>query len=207
MNIKRIIAGILESNGYIIYADNKSDLGELSSCLIIDPGYDFKKYLEVLEELSLTCSGILLTHNHYDHVGAVQSLVNHTGADVYMHENDLPGYSDEVDIVLKGGEKLKLSPGLDIDVIHTPGHTAGGLCFANFKEKKIFTGDTVFNVDLGRTDLPDGSENDLVNTVKNIINVWEDDTIIYPGHGDPATMAYVRKNNKEFYDIVERGYR
>ena len=91
----------------------------------------------------------------------------------------------------------------EIRVIHTPGHTHGGVCYYSEKSKAVFTGDTVFNVDLGRTDLSDGSEKEMQDSIRNIISLWGNDMIIYPGHGDACTMKYVRKNNKEFKETLK----
>ena len=101
---------------------------------------------------------------------------------------------EDGDVIDVDGESLK--------VIHTPGHTRGSVCFYTEKTKVCFTGDTIFNVDLGRTDLESGSDNDMIATVKNIIDKWPNDITIYPGHGDQATMKKVRQINTEFLYIM-----
>ena len=197
MRIKRIIGGSLESNGYIIYT-NASD-----TCFIIDPGYNAQAFVNYMEGERLKCEGILLTHNHYDHVGAADKLAMDVAAKVYMHANDAQDYKGKVDVILYGGEKLNTGQ-LEIEVIHTPGHSSGSVCFAEWDAKAIFTGDTVFNVDLGRTDLKSGSEYQMVASIRDIVDRWSNDITIYPGHGDPATMKWVREHNHEYEGIVKK---
>lgn len=195
MKIKRLIGGCLESNGYIIYDK------EGGECYIIDPGYNSEKFIHQVEELSLEPKGILLTHHHYDHVGAVAKIKDITGCPIYLHKDDCDQYKKPVDVMLEDGDKLMLSDEV-INVIHTPGHTKGGVCYYSEKSKLAFTGDTIFNVDLGRTDLEDGSPKEMEDSIRNIINGWTNEIIIHPGHGDPCTMKFVRMHNQEFLDIV-----
>lgn len=195
MKIKRIVGGNLESNGYILYQYEGSD------CFVIDPGYNPEKYIKLIKELKLHVKGILLTHHHYDHVGGVQKIRATFDCPVMLHRGDLTMYKETVDQVLEGEELLMLEEE-EIKVIHTPGHTEGCVCYYSEKSKVAFTGDTVFNVDLGRTDLKDGSDYKMYDTIKNIIDKWSNEITIYPGHGDSCNMKFVRKYNLEFLDIV-----
>ncbi|MFV0515917.1 MAG: MBL fold metallo-hydrolase [Aminipila sp.] len=195
MRIFTIIGGNLESNGYIIY---NSVGGE---GFVIDPGYNATKFANKIEELKLNIKGILLTHHHNDHTGAVDKLSAMLSCPIYLHGEELDMYKSRVDILLEDGMKLSLD-GEEIQVLHTPGHTKGSVCFLSNKSKLVFTGDTIFNVDLGRTDLKDGSEREMISSIKNVINLWGNDITIYPGHGEFCSMKYVRKNNKEFLDII-----
>ena len=195
MNIKRIIGGNLESNGYIIY--NKEGMG----CYVIDPGYNPDKYIKFIHEKGLNPLGILLTHHHYDHVGGVAKIRSTFECPVMLHRGDLDMYREPVDHVLEDQEVLMLE-GEEIRVIHTPGHTEGGVCYYSEKNKLAFTGDTIFNVDLGRTDMKDGNEAKMIETVKNILDKWSNEITIYPGHGDSCNMKFVRKYNTEFLDIM-----
>ena len=120
---------------------------------------------------------------------------------LYIHKADTDMYKKTVDVMLEGDDKLTLSRE-EIIVIHTPGHTMGSVCFYSEKSKLAFTGDTIFNVDLGRTDLSDGSQKEMEASIRNIISKWSNEITIYPGHGDSCTMKYVRKNNQEFLDIL-----
>lgn len=195
IKIRRLVTGDLESNGYIVYCEGESN------CIIIDPGYEPKRYLRQLERLGLKVSGILLTHHHYDHVGAVRDIADRYKCPVYLHKNDCGRYGGHVDIPLEDGMEILLGSTI-IRVIHTPGHTEGSVCYFAAESKLVFTGDTIFNVDLGRTDLEDGSPEKMAESIASIISKWENDITIYPGHGDPATMEYVRSHNKEYLELI-----
>jgi glyoxylase-like metal-dependent hydrolase (beta-lactamase superfamily II) len=197
MKIKRIVGGNLESNGYIIYQK------EGGHCFVIDPGYNAEKFTKQIKDMRLKLEAILLTHHHYDHTGAVVRLSELQECPVYMHWGDLDMYKAPIDVTLEDGMTLDLE-GEEIIVIHTPGHTEGGVCFYSEKSKLAFTGDTIFNVDLGRTDLKDGCDYKMEDSIREIINKWGNDITIYPGHGDSCNMKFVRKYNKEFLDIVGR---
>lgn len=196
MRIKRLIGGNLESNGYIIYDKEQGE------CFVVDPGYNGERFVQIINELGLKMKGILLTHHHYDHVGGVDKIRSLTGCPVYLHRADSDMYRKHVDIMLENGDKLMLGND-EIRVIHTPGHTKGGVCYFSQQSKTAFTGDTLFNVDLGRTDLADGSQSEMESTIRDIIDLWGNDITIYPGHGDSCNMKYVRKYNQEFLDIVK----
>lgn len=197
MKIKRIVGGNLESNGYIIYQK------EGGSCFIIDPGYNGDKFAKLIKELKLKPEGILLTHHHYDHTGAADRVRELTDAPIYMHWGDLDIYKDSVDVTMEDGMSLDLD-GEEIIVLHTPGHTEGGVCFYSHKSKVAFTGDTIFNVDLGRTDLKDGCDYKMEESIRDIVDKWGNDITIYPGHGDSCNMKFVRRYNREFLDIVNK---
>ena len=195
MKIKRIVGGNLESNGYVIYDKEQGE------CFIVDPGYNGEKYVKLIGELGLTLKGILLTHHHYDHVGGVDKIKAATGCPVYIHRADSDMYKKHADVLLERGDKITLGDE-EIKVLHTPGHTRGSVCFYSELSKLAFTGDTIFNVDLGRTDLTDGSPTDMEYSIRDIIDLWSNEITIYPGHGDSCNMKYVRKYNQEFLDIV-----
>ena len=195
MKIKRFIGGILESNGYVLYQQ------EGSACYVVDPGYSSKTFIKYIEEMKLDLKGILLTHYHSDHVGAVRKLSDHFGCPVALHRGDMDLYRDNVDTPLEDGMTFDLD-GETIKVVHTPGHTSGSVCFYSEKSKLAFTGDTIFNVDLGRTDLQGGSEREMINSCREIIDKWSNEIFIYPGHGDGCNMKKVRKINHEFLSIV-----
>lgn len=190
-----MIGGNLESNGYVIYDKEQGE------SYIIDPGYNGEKYVKLIGDLGLTLKGILLTHHHYDHVGGVDKIKAMTGCPVYIHRADGGMYKKPADVLLENGDKLLLGEE-EIKVLHTPGHTRGSACFYSEQSKLAFTGDTIFNVDLGRTDLVDGSPTDMEYSIRDIIDLWSNEITIYPGHGDSCNMKYVRKYNREFLDIV-----
>ena len=197
MKIKRFTGGTLESNGYVLY------VREGGSCFIIDPGYDPKVFLVYIRDMKLDLKGIILTHHHYDHTGAVDRIKNETGCPVYLHREDRDMYGNQVDVYMEDSDIIDLD-GVQLEVIHTPGHTRGSVCIFDGKDRVCFTGDTIFNVDLGRTDLEDGSEEQMIRSITEIIDRWPNDIMIYPGHGDGCTMKKVRKINREFTDIIER---
>jgi len=196
MKVRRLTGGELEGNGFVIY--NK----EGGNCYIIDPGSNPEKFLKFTKENKLGISGILLTHHHFDHVGGVKKIRDLKECPVYLHRGDLDMYRDEVDVILEGGETIMLDEEA-IKVLHTPGHTEGGVCFFSEKSKLAFTGDTIFNVDLGRTDMKDGDPRKMERSIREIISRWDNEIMIYPGHGDPCNMKFVRRMNREFLDIVE----
>lgn len=196
MKIKRFIGGMLESNGYVIF---QKEGGE---AFLIDPGYNSKVFIEYIKAHDFTLKGILLTHHHYDHVGAVERVKDVFDCPVYLHRRDCDMYRKNVDVYMEDGDILYLEDEA-IKVINTPGHTHGSVCFYSEKSRLCFTGDMIFNVDLGRTDLEDGSENEMRDSIVNIIDKWPNDIMIYPGHGDGCTMKKVRKINNEFLELTE----
>jgi len=200
MKIKRFIGGVLESNGYVIYRN------EGGSCFIIDPGYKPKVFIDFIIEKGLTLKGILLTHHHYDHVGAVERIREAFECPVYMHRRDCDAYGKKVDVYMEDGDVIDLD-GEEIRVVSTPGHTGGSVCFLSDKSKVAFTGDTLFNIDLGRTDFEDGSEEEMIDSIRNVVDKWGNDITIYPGHSEGCTMKKVREINKEFIDIIRKGER
>ncbi len=195
MKIKRIVTGMLEENGYIIYDK------EGGEAWIIDPGENPRKFIKAIKELELVVKGILLTHHHSDHTGAVGALSGEFDCPVAIHWGDEAMYKKPVDRLLSHGDVLALGEE-SLTVLHTPGHTEGGVCFYCEKSRLAFTGDTIFNVDLGRTDLKDGDESKMEDSILNIISKWENDIMIYPGHGDPCNMKFVRKSNSEYLAIT-----
>jgi len=198
MNIERIVCGSLEENCYIIY---KHDGGH---AYIIDPGYDLKRTQDFVKGHGLEVQAILLTHAHPDHCNKANALGEYFGVPVCAHRKELDYYKGgrlSVEKLFEGGETLDLD-GDPILVQHTPGHTAGGLCYYSEKSRVAFTGDTIFNVDLGYTHFAGGSSAQMKESLRSVVNKWDNDVTIYPGHGDPATMKDVRKENREFVDMV-----
>lgn len=192
LKVKGFTGGNLAANGYVVY---QSD-GE--SCYIIDPGYNPKKFIKFVQDHGLTCRGIILTHLHHDHTGAAENVsqILHD-CPIYMHEADAFIYKGRVDHCLTEGCKLDLD-GEVLRVIHTPGHTQGSICVMAEKSRICFTGDTLFDTDLGRSDLAGGDEKQMEDTVRDVLDKWENDVFIYPGHDGGCTMKQVRKYNTEF---------
>lgn len=195
MEIKRIIGGSLESNGYIIY-----DLLSREA-LIIDPGYRGKVFLKFLEENRLRLGAIILTHHHYDHVGAVKKIAGDTGCDVYMHSLDSVHFKEKTIAI---GENDRLHVGKhEARILHLPGHTAGGIAIYFENDKVMFTGDTLFALEIGLTDLEDGSPQDMAKSLHRLVDEIPGDVMIYPGHGTSMTMRFVEKENIELKEALE----
>lgn len=197
MKIKRLVGGSLESNGYIISRMRGG------SCYVIDPGYEPKRFIAYIAEQGLAMQGVILTHHHYDHVGGAEKLRDYFECPVMMHEQDAFVYRQPVDRLLADGDEIDLD-GETLRVYHTPGHTRGSICILSEKSKVVFTGDTIFDTDLGRTDLADGSPQDMIRSCKAVIDKWSNDYTIYPGHDSAATMKQVRQYNQEFLDCLEK---
>lgn len=191
MKIKRFIGGSLMSNGYVLYQK------EGGSCYIIDPGYTPKNFIDFVREKNLQAMGIIATHLHHDHTGAAEAVSDVLNCPIFMHQADAFVYKGRVDHLLSDGEILELE-GEPLKVILTPGHTEGSICLMSEKSRVCFTGDTIFDTDLGRSDLAGGSERDMMHSVRDIIDRWENDIFIWPGHDNGCTMKQVRIYNTEF---------
>ena len=181
--------------------------------IVIDPGASAKALYEEIKKLDCVCEAILLTHGHFDHADGVDELKALTGAKVYAHEDEKkvlndPSYnlSDDfvatgskydADVFVNDSEHLKLS-GFDIAVIHTPGHTPGGICFYIEEEKILFSGDSLFNQSIGRTDFLGGSASQLIRSIKEKLLCLPDDVNVYPGHGAATSIGYEKKYNPFF---------
>ena len=202
MILKTLIVGELETNCYILRDENTNE------GIIIDPGGDFKEIEKVLEELYLEIKYIVLTHGHGDHIGVLAELKKKTCAQILIHKEDAEMLSDpvknlsilsytpisvpEADRLLKDEDKIKIGK-IELEVLHTPGHTQGSISL--WTDKIIFTGDLIFYGSVGRTDLPGGSYQKLLRSIQDKILDKEDDTIIYPGHGPSTTVGEERMNN------------
>ncbi len=196
MKIKRFVGGSLESNGYII------SVRAQGNCYIIDPGYEPAKFIKYIESEKLNLIGIILTHHHHDHVGAAAKISGYFDCPVMMTFEDSLMYKGKVQKYLINGDKLDLD-GEILEILVTPGHTYGSICIVSPKSNVVFTGDTIFDTDLGRTDLEDGSWSDMVDSCKMVIDKWPDRYTIYPGHDASATMKTVRQYNAEFLQCLE----
>ena len=176
MLIKKLIVGMLQTNCYILAGDERG--------IIIDPGDEVDRILEEVGDLKVDL--ILLTHNHFDHVGALSATVRATSAPVAIHPLD---NIDAANKDLKDGEKIPFDD-KEILVMHTPGHTQGGCCF--LLEGILFSGDTLFPGGWGNTAFPGGSERDIFRSIREKLMKLPDETIVYPGHGDSTTIGEER---------------
>ena len=183
--------GAYQTNCYIIHEESSK------TCCVIDPGYDADRILDKLDALGLPLEAVLLTHGHFDHVGAVKDLAAETQCDVYLHSEDLtmpPMMTAGALYYTKTyaeGSLLKLA-GLEISVLHTPGHTPGSVCL--LADNTIFSGDTLFQGSCGRTDLPGGDWATITKSLARLANL-EGNFWVYPGHGPSTTLRDEKKYN------------
>ncbi len=192
--IKTIIAGMYEENCYLIMDENSKELA------IIDPGGQANLLIKEIERLSAKTKFILLTHGHMDHVGAVVELINKFKIPFYMNakeeefmgDNFVFGELPKASGDLKEGDTLRLGKHL-IKVIETPGHTVGGVCF--LVDDKLFTGDTLFQGSIGRSDFPGGNGMLLVKNIKEKLLPLGDNIKVFPGHGGASNIGYEKRNN------------
>ena len=198
MNIRTYPLGQLQTNCHLVWAEGSK------SCAVIDPGYHADRILEITRELGLGIDAILLTHGHFDHVGAVEELVEETGCKLWMHESDWSKTNSPMNNFLfpiancdfceiqfcEDFEEITAG-GLTFTVRHTPGHSSGSVCF--FCGDALFSGDTLFAGGCGRTDLG-GDWNTIVQSLQMLRDL-PGDYRVFPGHGSATTLERERKNN------------
>ncbi|NMB33878.1 MAG: MBL fold metallo-hydrolase [Clostridium sp.] len=186
--------GLFSSNCYIVGKNNEG--------IIIDPGCDPDKIMEVVQKRNLSIKYIIITHGHIDHMISTEEIRKRTGADVLIHEddaemlinselNDALGFGmgkicKKADRLLQDGDIIEVG-GISFEIIHTPGHSRGCICIK--AGKTVFTGDTLFKMGVGRTDLPGGNTSILLNSIKTKLLTLGDDVIVYPGHGASTTIG------------------
>ena len=178
--------------------------------VIVDPGEEPKRILTAVEELGLGIDAILVTHCHFDHIGAVAPVAEATGAPVYCPEIEVPVLADimafvpmpgigpyesyEADEKVAGGERLSLA-GLEIDVLFTPGHSPGHVTYAIPDHEALFSGDVLFQGSVGRTDLPGGDWPTLLESIRALVDGYPPETAVYPGHMGNTTLGAERATN------------
>ena len=210
--VRTIPVGLLQCNCTV--------LGEPESrqAVVVDPGDEGQKVLDVLREEGLTCRAILNTHTHIDHVGANQALKEATGARLLLHEADLPLYDNlgaqalmlggimpappraGVDETIHQGDRVRAG-GVVAEVLHTPGHTPGSLCFHLDGEALLLSGDTLFAGSIGRTDLWGGDYDQEIASIRERLLALDDRTRVIPGHGPETTIGRERRRNPFLADL------
>jgi hydroxyacylglutathione hydrolase len=204
MDVRMFTVGPVAENTYIFRREDSD------RALIVDPGEEPDRLLAAIDELGVTLDGILLTHTHFDHVGAVAPVAKATGAEVWVPEiekvvlDDImafvpwPGFgpfeSYDAEHTLSGGEKLELA-GFDIDVLFTPGHSPGHVTFSIPDESAVFSGDVLFEGSVGRTDLPGGDWGTLLESIRGLVEVLPEETTVYPGHMGITSLGAERAGN------------
>lgn len=204
MMIKTIIAGPFETNCYIVHNEiNKSAI------LIDAPPQSFEEVNEFLSKKNLNLEYLILTHGHIDHIADANKFKTNFNTKILMHRNDLfwihpPDFmlnlvnndytQFDVDIILNGEEIINSALG-KFKILHTPGHTQGGICIYFEKDNILFTGDTLFQESVGRVDLPGGSMDSLIKSIIEKLFTLPNETIVYPGHGDSTNIINEKKFN------------
>lgn len=213
MILKRIKVSVLEeqsTNCYIIEDESSKE------ALVIDPGGEADKIVDMLDTLGASLKYIYLTHCHADHTHGVNELRAQKGATVLIHRADYENINNDrinlatyiglneiyIDDVMRVDEYDKIHVGnIELEVIHTPGHTEGGSSLYCKEEKMVFTGDAMFRGTWGRTDLPTGSLEQIMDSIMEKLLKLPDDTIVYPGHGK-STM--IREERPIYEDLSPR---
>ena len=209
-----MVLGPVETNVYIAYNKDSSE------CVIVDPSDNAAEIINTIEKNTLKPSGILLTHGHFDHIMAVNDLVTHYNIKVYISKLDEEmlldpkksggssfinsGYTTKADVLLNDGDELSLL-GKKIKFILTPGHTKGSGCFYFEDDKILFTGDTVFREDCGRTDLYGGSNPSIIKSIYERVLTLPEDVNILPGHMGMTTVAHEKKYNPVAIYVKKHG--
>ena len=206
--------GQVQENCFLLRRDGAGQ------ALIVDPGDDAPRLLKAVDELGVKVEAILVTHCHFDHIGAVAPVAEATGAPVYVSEIEKPVLADimcyvpwsgfgpyesyEADFTLRGGETLDLA-GFQIDVLFTPGHSPGHLTYSIADESAIFSGDVLFEGSVGRTDLPGGDWETLLASIRDLVETLPEETAVFPGHMGITKLGIERRTNPFLAELAARG--
>lgn len=203
MSIQQYVVSVCATNCYFEINDDTKEV------LIIDPGASAKQLAEKVKEHGLKPAGILLTHGHFDHAAAAEELAQLLDVKIYAHEAEketletpglnLSGWEGvtetyHADVYVKDEQELDLA-GFKVRVLFTPGHTVGGCCYYFTEQGALFSGDTLFEGSIGRTDFPKGSASQLIRAIKDKLMILPEETAVYPGHGDMTGIGMERVNN------------
>ena len=212
MDVRGFTVGPVQENCFIARRDP-----EATTAVIVDPGDEADRLLEAISEMGVTIEAILLTHCHFDHVGAVAPVAKATGAPVYCPKLEVPLVQDIMKFVpwpgfgpyeghdpeetVEGGEKLQLA-GFDIEVIFTPGHSPGHVTYSMADDGVLFSGDVLFQGSVGRTDLPGGDWPTLAASIQLLLDRFPDETNVLPGHMGVTTLGQERATNPFLSELV-----
>jgi glyoxylase-like metal-dependent hydrolase (beta-lactamase superfamily II) len=200
--VDTLIVGDLEMNCYLF--------GSVATheAVIIDPGADADFIMEAVRERKAVVKAIILTHGHFDHIGALEEVRKEYACPVMIHRDDADALTNPMinlsaltgepidcaaaERILNGGDRIDVGD-VTLEVIHTPGHTRGGICLKC--GSVLFAGDVLFNSGIGRTDLPGGSHHQLERSIMDKLYTLPDDTLVLPGHGEATTVGYEKQTN------------
>ena len=204
LDVRMFTVGPVAENCFIVRAAGSD------RALVVDPGEEEERLLGAIEELGVGVDAILLTHTHFDHIGAVAPVARATGAPVYCPEIEVPVLADimafvpwpgfgpyesyDADETVSGGERLDLA-GLGIDVLFTPGHSPGHVTYSIPDGGALFSGDVLFQGSVGRTDLPGGDWGTLLESIRGLVDGYPEETTVYPGHMGITTLGAERASN------------
>lgn len=203
IQVEILVLSVCATNCYLV--KNK----ETGALLIIDPADAPARIINKIEQMGAKPEAILLTHGHFDHIGAAMKLREHYNIPVCAHRAEKEimenvdknlslmtgmGFTAEADRLLVDGEKMELA-GFDIRVLHTPGHTIGGACYYFESEGVLFAGDTLFRCSVGRTDFPTGSMRQIHDSIHQKLFVLPEETVVYPGHDQATDIKYEKMFN------------
>jgi hydroxyacylglutathione hydrolase len=213
MDTRVFTVGPVQENCFLFRHD-QSD-----RALIVDPGEEAPRILGAVEQLGVTVEAVLVTHCHFDHIGAVAPVAKATGAPVYVSEIEKPVLADimsyvpwsgfgpyesyDADYTLKGGETLQLA-GFEIEVLFTPGHSPGHVTYSIRDQQAVFSGDVLFQGSVGRTDLPGGDWDTLLTSIRMLVESLPPETTVYPGHMGITTLGAERRANPFLAELAAR---
>jgi glyoxylase-like metal-dependent hydrolase (beta-lactamase superfamily II) len=203
IEVEMLTVGAIAENCFLARAQGSEKL------VVVDPGDEAERILAKAAEMGGEVEAVLLTHTHFDHVGAVAEVARATGAPVYCPEIEVPVLADvnsyllpgfgpfesyDADQTVRGGETLELA-GLELDVIFTPGHSPGHVTYSARGEDAIFSGDVLFQGSVGRVDLPGGDWPTLARSIQTLLDRHPDGTVVHPGHMGITTLGAERATN------------
>ena len=171
MEIKRVVTGYLDENCYLLIKDG--------NCLVVDPGDEYNKIKDEIGDNKVL--GVLITHSHFDHIGALRNFLTKRSIKIFKRSN------------LEDNKEYKIGD-FTFKAILTPGHSKDSVTFYFEEDKTMIVGDFIFKESMGRTDFPGGSDSDMQDSIKKILE-YPDDTKLYPGHYDETTLGYEKQNN------------